>query len=283
MAFFSITGCAMHLINALTPGSGATHIPSLSYGEHPRHKFDLYRPEQGNNLPVVVFIHGGYWSSGERSEYRFVGETLAQRGYLAVIISYRLFPEVRFPAFIEDAASAVAAVRKIAAQYGGDPKQLYVGGHSAGAHSALMLALDERYLRAEGGSPAWLSGVFGLSGPYDFLPPKAKKVAAIFGPPERYPEGNTVNFVSANHPPALLIHGRDDTTVSVRNSQRLVELLQSAGSSAELFVSDGGHVAPLLAFSGLKRRRSDMLDALDNWISAPRQIDTNEDILAEAQ
>ena len=283
MAIFSATGCALHIVNALTPGANATQVQGIAYGDHPRHKLDLYRPAEGKNFAIVMFIHGGYWSSGERAEYRFVGETLAKRGYLAAIISYRLYPEVRFPGFIEDAASAVAKLRNIARQYGGDPQRLYVGGHSAGAHSAMMLALDERYLGAEGGSPEWLRGVFGLSGPYDFLPPKAKKVAAIFGPSERYPQGNTVNFVSVDHPPTLLIHGRDDTTVSARNSQQLAELLRESGNRADLLISNGGHVAPLLAFSGFKRKRSEVLQALDSWIASTPAAAPVEEVLAEVQ
>lgn len=272
MALFSATGFALGIVNALSPSRGIQRYPNIAYGEHPRHKLDLYRRGDGRRLPTVLFIHGGYWSAGERAHYRFVGEALAQRGYLCGVMSYRLFPEVGFPHFIHDAAAALATLRNIAGRYGGDPEQLYVGGHSAGAHSALMLALDNSYLEGVGGSPQWLKGVFGLSGPYDFLPPKAAKVAAIFGPPEHYPRGNTVNFVGAEQPPALLIHGRDDSTVSARNSQRLAELLRAAGNEAQLFISDGGHIAPLLAFSGLQRRRSKVLNTLAQWLDGTSRL-----------
>lgn len=279
MALFSATGFALGIVNALSPSGETQRFTDIAYGDHPRHKLDLYRPYNGSRLPTVLFIHGGYWSAGERAHYRFVGEALAQRGYLCAVMSYRLFPEVGFPHFINDAAAALATLRSIAGRYGGEAEQLYVGGHSAGAHSALMLALDNSYLHAVGGSTQWLKGVFGLSGPYDFLPPKAAKVAAIFGPPEHYPRGNTVNFVSANHPPALLVHGRDDSTVSARNSQHLAELLRAAGSEAQLLICEGGHIAPLLAFSGFKRGRSEIIATLTQWLnktSHSAQSDTCE-------
>ncbi len=263
----SVTGYALQLLSLASNNRQIQRHRDICYGEHPRQQMDIYRPQGTGARPVVMFIHGGYWSDGERAEYRVVGNTLAQRGYLAVVISYRLYPEVRFPEFINDAAAALARLRKIAADYGGDPQRIYIGGHSAGAHSALMLALDPQYLRAVGGEPRWIQGVFGLSGPYDFLPPKADKVAAIFGPAERYPQGNTVNFVSPRQPPTLLIHGREDRTVAPRNSQRLAELLRAAGNEVQLLITPGGHASPLLALSGLTRRSSEILPALDNWIA----------------
>ncbi|WP_372863656.1 alpha/beta hydrolase [Spongiibacter sp.] len=262
----SVTGYALRLLNVLSLNPHTQRHRDIRYGEHPRQRIDLYRGKGRQPLPVVMFIHGGYWSDGERADYRFVGEALAQRGYLAAIISYRLYPEVRFPAFIDDAATALATLRRIAADYGGDPQRIFIGGHSAGAHSAVMLALDERYLAAAGGSPTWIRGFFGLSGPYDFLPPKEDKVAAIFGPSHNYPRGNPINFVAPSRPPALLVHGRDDRTVGARNSLRLAESLSAAGSDVELMISPGGHAAPLLAFSGIKRQRSQILDTLDRWI-----------------
>jgi acetyl esterase/lipase len=228
----NLMACGLALLNTLTPAGKVQAYQGLSYGSDNRQSLDIYRAKNlQNKLPVVMFIHGGYWSAGEKEQYRFVGETLAKQGYLAAIISYQLFPQVRFPVFIEDAALALAWLHEHVAEYGGDPQQLFVGGHSAGAHSAVMLTLDKHYLAAVGGDvDQWIKGVFGLSGPYDFLPPKADKVAQIFGPTERYPNGNPVNFVRPHCPPMLLVHGTQDLTVGSFNSQSLADKLREAGN-----------------------------------------------------
>ncbi|NKI17648.1 alpha/beta hydrolase [Spongiibacter sp. KMU-166] len=277
---FSITGCALRAVNWLSHAGDTRAVHNLSYGPHARQKMDLYRPTQGENLPVVLFIHGGYWSSGEREEYRFVGETLAQQGYLAAIISYRLYPEVVFPAFIEDAAAATAHLRQIASHHGGDPQQLYLAGHSAGAHSALSLSLDPRYLAPYNGTPNnWIKGVIGLSGPYDFLPPKAAKVAAIFASPENYHDGNPINFATSSAPPALLIHSSNDRTVGAFNSERLARELREHHNPVELVLLPGNHATPLLAFSGFKRDNSEVLAAINRFISG---VFANQHANAEA-
>lgn len=264
-----LSGCGLRLLNVVTPGGSVERIADLAYGDDPRQQLDLYRPEAGGaHAPVILFIHGGYWSSGERQDYRFVGETLAKAGYLTAVMSYRLYPDVVFPAFIEDAASAVAWLKQHAVEFGGDAEELFLVGHSSGAHSAVMLALDPSYLRAVGGEPRrWLSGVVGLSGPYDFLPPRNARVAKIFPTEQSHHAGNPVNFADAKAPPLLLIHGRDDDTVWPINSQNLAQKLREAGQDVSLELIDGGHAQPLIAFSGPWRGNSDVLRTVDRFMA----------------
>src|SRR5690606_26882090 len=94
----------------------------IAYADGPRHKLDVYAPEQrGAAAPVVFFIYGGGWNRGERADYQFVGRALAARGFIVVIADYRLVPEVAYPAFLEDSANALRWVQDNIADYGGDP------------------------------------------------------------------------------------------------------------------------------------------------------------------
>ena len=238
------------LLNAAAPGKGFTTQAGIAYGPLPRQKLDLYMPDAaGKKFPVVVFFYGGGWESGERRNYRFVGAELASRGVLAIVADYRLYPEVVFPAFIEDAALAVKWTQDHAAQSGGDPKRLFLMGHSAGAHIASMLALNKQYLRGAGADPHAIAGLIGLSGPYDFLPLKSNTLKKIFGDPAPR-STQPIDFVTADAPPTLLINGSADTTVNPGNSTRLTVALEAAGRPVDHRVyPDIGHGRVVAAFS----------------------------------
>jgi acetyl esterase/lipase len=184
--------------------------------------------------------------------YRFVGAALAARGVMTVIPDYRLYPEVRFPAFMNDAAAAVAWTNANAARFGGDPHRLFLMGHSAGAQIAALLALDGSYLRADGLSPqSDVCGVVGLAGPYDFLPLESATLKAIFGPEDEWPRSQPINFVTSQAPPMLLLAGRDDDIVDPGNTLRLAARLRAAGTSVEDELYPGvGHKTLIAAFSG---------------------------------
>ena len=133
-ALAPLAGCApVDVLNAITPARGYDRSAAIAYGDDPRQALDVYRPKGAAGLrPVVVFFYGGNWREGDRADYRFVGGAMTERGYVCVIPDYRLYPQVSFPGFVEDAASAVRWARDHAAEYGGDPDRLFVMGHSAG-------------------------------------------------------------------------------------------------------------------------------------------------------
>jgi len=144
-----------------------THVVTtthLAYGTDARQTLDLYRPQGAQQAPVMVFWYGGSWQQGSKDYYRFVGQSLARRGFVAILPDYRLAPAHPFPAFVEDAASTVRWARDHAEEFGGDPNRIYISGHSAGGHNALMLALDPRHERM----PAPVSDRI-LDGPPDLL------------------------------------------------------------------------------------------------------------------
>lgn len=249
------------LMNNLAPRDrGAGRIAaSLSYGDHPRQTLDLYAPSQGGDWPVIVFFYGGAWNSGSKDLYGWAAQALAAQGFLVALPDYRLVPEVRFPAFVEDAAAATARVRVLARDHGGDPRRLAVGGHSAGAHLAMMIALDPRYLQAAG-APGAIKAAFGLSGPYDFLPFDVSSTIQAFG---RHPdprETQPLTYASAEAPPLWLGHGERDTTVHAEDSVLLARAVERAGRDAILrLYPDLDHAATIAAFSPVFRGRAPVL------------------------
>ena len=147
---------------------------------------------------------------------------------LVVIPDYRLYPEVRFPAFMDDAAEAVAWTRTNAGRFGGDPNRLFLMGHSAGATIATLLALDPSYLRAAGLSPRDLCGVVGMAD-YDFLPLPAETCAVSAG--GDLPRTQPINYVNHDAPPMLLTAGTWDNSVDPANTTRMASKLRSAGAA----------------------------------------------------
>ena len=132
-----------------------------------KHKLDLYLPRDKQNFPVLIFVHGGSWRSGDRSLYKALGDRLAREGIGVAIPSYRLMPENLHPAQIEDVAAAFAWVARNIAEHRGDPSRIYLSGHSAGAHLISLLSLDEKYLRKFNLPRAAIRGVIAISGVYD--------------------------------------------------------------------------------------------------------------------
>lgn len=242
--------------------SGSRKVASgLTYGDNPRHRLDVYTPAGGGtNLPVIVFFYGGSWNSGTRTGYHFAGRALAARGFVVVVPDYRLVPEVRYPGFVEDAAMAVRWTQANVAEHGGDPARIVLSGHSAGAYSAAMLAYDERWL---GDDRTAIRGFAGLAGPYDFLPLDTDSSRAAFGEWPDLPETQPVTWAGAGDPPALLLHGADDTTVKPRNSRSLGATLTAAGVAARVVEYPRvDHIDILIRLSRPLRSRTPVLDDL---------------------
>ncbi|MDE2200519.1 MAG: alpha/beta hydrolase [Rhodospirillales bacterium] len=250
-------GFAVDLLNRLAPRRGVAVLSDLAYGPGPRHRLDAYVPARAAAsapapAPVVVFFYGGGWEEGERGMYRFVAAALAARGILTLVPDYRLYPEVRFPAFMEDAAAAVAWARSFVATQGGDPGRLFLMGHSAGAQIATLLALDARYLRAAGVARGHIAGVIGLAGPYDFLPLRSPTLKAIFGPEAAWPASQPITYVTPSAPPMLLAAGTADRVVDPGNARRLAARLRSEGATGELHLYRGlGHRALIGGFASV--------------------------------
>ena len=227
----------------------------IAYADGARHTLDVCRPRSATTAPVVVFFYGGGWRSGNKGMYRYVGKALARRGYVAVVPDYRIYPQALYPDFLDDGAQAVRWVKDNAAKFGGDPDKIFLIGHSAGAHTAAMLAIDATWLGKVGLAPGRdIAGLIGLAGPYDFLPLKDEELIVIFGGANR-PETQPVSYVTPGAPPALLLTGGKDDVVGAGNSTRLAERLRTAGNDATaiLYPHIGHYIivaalAPILRF-----------------------------------
>jgi acetyl esterase/lipase len=219
------------VLNAFTSRSGYTVERDVAYGGLPSQKLDIYRPETVTaETPVLVFFHGGGWNRGSKSDYLFVGQSLATAGMIVVVPDYRLYPEVIFPDFVADAARAVAFTRdRFERPENGTP--LFLFGHSAGSHIAALLNLDEHYLRDAGVAEGSIAGMIGLSGPYDFLPLKEDIYRAIF-PEAVRPASQPIAFVDGGEAPMLLLTGDADRTVDPGNTTRLAAAIAAKGGTA---------------------------------------------------
>jgi acetyl esterase/lipase len=256
------------IVNALVPGGGVDVQRDISYGSDPRQTLDLYRPPGSSTgaRPVVVFFYGGNWDSGSKRDYFFVGQALASRGFVVVIPDYRLYPQVQYPVFLQDNAAAVAWTFAHIGALGGDPAEVSVMGHSAGAYNAMMLALDPRWLGAD---RSRLRSAIGLAGPYDFLPLTDPEVKAVFATEPDLPRTQPINFADNTAPPVFLAAGLGDTTVKPENSKRLAARLRAAGSTVQERYYDGtGHVTLIAAMAWPLRFLAPVLDDTTAFLKA---------------
>jgi acetyl esterase/lipase len=258
-----VVGCSpMRLVNGVVP-EAARARRDIAYGAAPRQRMDLYAPaaSASSPAPVVIFFYGGSWQGGAKADYLFVADALTSRGFVAVIPDYRVYPEVKFPAFLEDGAQVVRWTRDHVADFGGDPTRIYLMGHSAGAHIAAMLSLDPRYLKAVGLERSVIRAMVGLAGPYDFLPFHSETLRTLFGPAERWPETQPINFVDGKEPPMLLLSGSWDTTVGPGNARRLIaKICEHGGSARAIFYSGIGHTTLIGAMARPFRLFAPVLD-----------------------
>lgn len=238
----------------------------VAYGVHPLQQLDIYAPTQApdNLRPVLFWLYGGSWNSGTRSGYSWLGRALAAQGFVVVIADYRLVPEVRFPRFVEDSAAAFRWVRGNIGEYGGDGTRIVVGGHSAGAYNAAMLAHDPQWL---GDDRAAVAGFVGLAGPYDFYPFDTDSTIAAFGQWPEPLETQPVTYADETAPPALLLTGDIDTTVKPRNSEALLARLTDAGVEAEMLRYEGiDHVEIITAISRPFRDEAPVLEDISRFV-----------------
>jgi acetyl esterase/lipase len=251
---FSLTQCgniAYGIINAPSYIGSYDRHADLRFGDQPRQALDVYVPQSRDKelRPVVIFWYGGMWLRGSKEQYRFVGAALANSGYVAILPDYRLYPRARFPVFVEDGALAVKWAREHAQEFGGDPNAIFLMGHSAGAHTAALLALDGRYLQKVGGDQTWLRGWIGMSGPYA-LELRVPILEQMFRSPYLKSDWRVVDLVRGPAPPALILHGTDDYLVYPREAIDLDTLLRAAGARSECHIYDGAsHLDVVAAFS----------------------------------
>ncbi len=254
MAGLFSTGCTgFDVLNAPISAAGYCLHADLPYGPIARQKLDVYVPRHAvPDARVVIFFYGGEWQAGQKRDYRFAGEALTSRGFIAVLPDYRLYPQTSFPGFVEDAASAVRWVHDNISRFGGDPSHIYLMGHSAGAHIVALLTLDPRYLREVGLSRHLIRATAALSGPYDFQPFRDDFPVFNMKPEDRAPPPDIepINFVDGQASPMLLLQGGKDTLVDPRNATELQAKICKAGGCAKVIVyPDRAHEGMVIALA----------------------------------
>lgn len=254
-----LTGCSnagLFFVNNLARFGDYTAHTNIRYGPKEKQKLDLYLPEniaQSNlhKTPTVIFFYGGCWgacSDLNKKDYRFVAQALTANNIAVAIVDYRKFPDVLFSDIMSDAKHAVEWVSQNIASYGGDAHNLFLMGHSAGAHLASMLNFNETYLQPSVYKN--IKGFIGLAGPYDFLPFDEPYQPALFAPPEAYAQSQTINFVDGTEPPALLLYGTDDDRVKRRNIVSLSNIINSKkGRVVTHYYPSIDHTGIISAFS----------------------------------
>ncbi len=221
----------------------------IPYGDLARQKLDFYVPaEVRDDAPVLVFFYGGSWQRGAKENLRETAESLAAAGMIVATPDYRLYPEAVFPQFVEDCAAAVARVRALLADLGGH-HALFIGGHSAGAFNAAMLAADKRYLAAAGVPADAVAGYVLLSGPYNMSGYLPAPYAATF-PLATRSRANVNAFIDGTEPPLLLMTGEADSVVEPRQTDRLAATVMAHGGRAIVATYQGSdHLATFLGLS----------------------------------
>jgi acetyl esterase/lipase len=212
-------------------------------------KLDLYLPAK-KGFATVVFTYGGGWLKGSRKSATPVGQKLQKLGYGCALLSHRLGPKDRFPAQIEDVAAGFAWVKKNIAARGGNPKRVFVMGHSSGAQLSLLLAADPQYLAKHELAPSDIAGVIGLSSPVDLEPRKDGKGfgnALLTGPgaevfsrdPDVLKSASPIQYVSKDLPPVLLVVGDRDFPMLEGDGKAFVAKARAQKVPASLFIARG--------------------------------------------
>lgn len=220
---------------------------------HERQVLDIYSPENAKSLPVVFWIHGGGWQGGDKTLVQTKPKAFVDKGFVFVSINYRLLPHVDMGTIVRDVAKAMHWVHDHIAEHGGDPKRIFVMGHSAGAQLAALICTDDRYLKAEGLTLANIKGCVPVDGDTYDVPlmietgaarrkalgqpdPKFGHFEKFGSDPVKHRDFSAVNHIARDKgiPPFLMLHVADhlDTTAQ---AQRLGSVLKEAGIPAKVY------------------------------------------------
>jgi acetyl esterase/lipase len=226
----------------------------LEYGVLPRQKLDLYLVP--NAIGTVLFVHGGYWDTGDKSEYTFLAESLCLSGFNAALVNYRLAPEGAFPHMVNDVALALQWLTRALPGFGADPSKTVVLGHSAGAHILGVLLASPDHLERVGLTRQTVRAGVLVAGPYDFLDyletdPRAQKA---MGERANWPRWQPVRMADGDNPPILLLHGAKDAMCHPDNATLFAKAITAKGGYVETKIFEElDHFRIIGAFSKIAR------------------------------
>lgn len=257
----SCTDMAFYAANATVDYDAMQIQKDIVYNDDHQLTLDVYAPQTSESKAVIVFLFGGGWHSGDKVNYAFVAERFVKHGYTVIIPNYRLYPEVTYPVFVEDSAHAAQWVH---ANYN---EPIFLMGHSAGAYNAAMIAVNDAYA-----SNIEFAGLIGISGPYNFTP-SGKKYRNIFSNLDDFSVIYVNRYLDGYAPPSLLLHGRDDSTVSMVNTRQLAQGLRRADIPViDRYYDNMGHYKIMAALTNTFHEsyevENDILAFLERYRSA---------------
>jgi acetyl esterase/lipase len=217
----------------------------VAFGKDEKQKLDVYSPKNGKDCPIVIFVHRGEWTKGDKSEVSYKPKFFNEHGIVFISTNYRLYPEAKFPAHAEDVASAVRWTVDHAKEFGGDPKKIILMGHSAGCHLVTLVGLDPKYLEAVKLRPSDLRGVVAWSGgAYDLLEKVAENgtykqhiINAFGDDPMVWKECSPITHArnGAKAPPFLLASYEKGSNAN-RAAEKLASAVRDSKGKAEVIV-----------------------------------------------
>lgn len=225
-------------------------VPDIKYATYPQtnpalNAMDVYLPRMGSNSPVIIYVHGGSWTEGDKAELNYKAGYFTEKGYVFVSVNYRLSPEVEHPVHVQDVANAISWFYSNAKYYSSDPKRFYVMGHSAGAHIAALLSLDEKYLAKAGTSVDIIKGLILIDGIGYDVPLLMENTSgrlketfanALGDSRGEWEDASPINYIRENIriPPMMIMYGGDREIAGIE-ARRLAERLQGVKSPCKIY------------------------------------------------
>lgn len=250
LLFTSCSSTGTYLVNVLAKLGEYQKIKNIPYNE--KNTLDIYLPNsESKQASVVVFFYGGCWGACQttfKEDYEFLADALTQKGYIVVIPNYRLYPKVKFQTIITDAAQAVEWVKNNISKYKGDNKNIFLMGHSSGAHLAIMLSVKKAYLKSQTYSS--IKGAIGLAGPYDFIPYTEPYLPGVFGKESKAAYSQPINFIQGDEPALLLIYGKKDTIIKAKNIINMTKKIkEKKGEVKAVYYKNLAHIDLITGFT----------------------------------
>ena len=241
----------------------------VSYGADYYQRVDVYRPRRPRSaLPVLVFAHGGAWTNGYKEWMGLMAPAITDFPAIFVSVSHRLAPEHRYPAPFDDCLAALSWVHRNIADHGGDPRRLYVGGHSSGGHLYALATLRPDASRSAGLAVDSIRGCFPVSARFNMVfdnpepgTTEHRHKTMLFAPDENAALASPFHQIAGNRVPFLLAWGERDIPAIIENGERMFEALVAHGTPVERLVVDGlDHFEMALELG----------DPTNPWVSAVR-------------
>ncbi len=265
-----LTSCiksGLKYINFVAKSGDYESYLDISYGSKPANKLNIYLPKNQKITATIIFYYGGCWgycNKLDKNDYLFVAETLTKKGYAVVIADYQQYPQVKFDEILTDAKNVTLWVLSHLQHYGITHQNIFIMGHSSGAHIGSMLVADERLL--EGNLPT-INGFIGLAGPYNFYPFNAEYMYDLFSSSDDYYRSQPINYINGNEPAHLLMQGSNDHKVNVTNAKSLAKKLEKYQVNNTLLLQDNmSHGKILAQFAKPFRENSQVVASLFEFI-----------------